>query len=496
MERFQNTDLPLSSLMGIRQSIRQDDNSTNVKLQSKKKLEELNDMMLERQQSVHRARMIREDINNNLISKLRKVLSKRFNLTREEYIVLIDKFNLKNTNLNRQTIKDMISTLNIQEKYSYEKKDRFTNSGNNNKPNISFNSYNSGRIIEENNLDTEFTENKEKSFDDKLQELIDSRLSKEEKQKKHSMNRPSFEKPIVKLNNSQNLNSKLNIDGSHNNYDISIPVNNIGEQIHFPPPNRESEEPGNVPERNMPTLNNAKVNMNNISNNDNIKNTEIPSYNPHIQETNRDTNPHIVINEIDYKIPHNNDITQSSQGNLVIESSLKKILDSIKPAPKESDEKKDYEFNIMTNIIKTDSKNNKVTDSFKLDINYNGKTSITDIKRVELVSCFINENFYKKNEFKNYPYFFMKIKEFSDVLYLNGSSVGGFCQIMWERKGSFYNYINTDKLFGVYIPESDIKLDNLTVELYDHNGNQFKELKSTEADQFNIVLKIVTTKPL
>ena len=145
----------------------------------------------------------------------------------------------------------------------------------------------------------------------------------------------------------------------------------------------------------------------------------------------------------------------------------------------------------MTNIIKTDSKNNKVTDSFKLDINYNGKTSITDIKRVELVSCFINENFYKKNEFKNYPYFFMKIKEFSDVLYLNGSSVGGFCQIMWERKGSFYNYINTDKLFGVYIPESDIKLDNLTVELYDHNGNQFKELKSTEADQFNIVLKIV-----
>ena len=292
MERFQNTDLPLSSLMGIRQSIRQDDNSTNVKLQSKKKLEELNDMMLERQQSVHRARMIREDINNNLISKLRRVLSKRFNLTREEYIVLIDKFNLKNTNLNRQTIKDMISTLNIQEKYSYEKKDRFTNSVNNNKSNISFNSNNSRRIIEENNLDTEFTESKEKSFDDKLQELIDSRIPQEEKQKKHSMNRPSFEKPIVKLNNSQNLNSKLNIDGSYNNYDISLPVNNIGEQIHFPPPNRETEEPGNVPERNMPTLNNTPVNRNNISNNHNIKNTEIPSYNPPTQETNRESNPH------------------------------------------------------------------------------------------------------------------------------------------------------------------------------------------------------------
>ena len=96
MERLANTEIPMSSLMVVRQSIRFDDNSTNVKLQSKKRLEELNDMMLERQQTVHRARMIREDINNNLIKKLRKVLSKKFRLTREEYIVLIDKFNLKN----------------------------------------------------------------------------------------------------------------------------------------------------------------------------------------------------------------------------------------------------------------------------------------------------------------------------------------------------------------------------------------------------------------
>ena len=117
MERLANTEIPMSSLMGVRQSIRFDDNSTNVKLQSKKRLEELNDMMLERQQTVHRARMIREDINNNLIKKLRKVLSKKFRLTREEYIVLIDKFNLKNSNLSRQTISDMITTLNIQQKY-------------------------------------------------------------------------------------------------------------------------------------------------------------------------------------------------------------------------------------------------------------------------------------------------------------------------------------------------------------------------------------------
>ena len=124
MERLANSEIPMSSLMGVRQSIRFDDNSTNVKLQSKKRLEELNDMMLERQQTVHRARMIREDINNNLIKKLRKVLSKKFRLTREEYIVLIDKFNLKNSNLSRQTISDMITTLNIQQKYDEDKKFR------------------------------------------------------------------------------------------------------------------------------------------------------------------------------------------------------------------------------------------------------------------------------------------------------------------------------------------------------------------------------------
>jgi hypothetical protein len=67
---------------------------------------------------------------------------------------------------------------------------------------------------------------------------------------------------------------------------------------------------------------------------------------------------------------------------------------------------------------------------------------------------------------------------------------------MWEKKGSFYNYINNDKLFGVYVPTENIILDKLTIELYDHNGGLLKELKSTEADQFNVVLKIITDKPL
>ena len=51
-------------------------------------------------------------------------------------------------------------------------------------------------------------------------------------------------------------------------------------------------------------------------------------------------------------------------------------------------------------------------------------------------------------------------------------------------------------MFGVYKPANEIELNKLTLEFYDHNGNILKELKSTEADQFNIVLKIVSEKPL
>ena len=86
----------------------------------------------------------------------------------------------------------------------------------------------------------------------------------------------------------------------------------------------------------------------------------------------------------------------------------------------------------------------------------------------------------------------MKICEFNDILYLNGSSVGGFCQIIWEKKGNYYNYINTDKLFGVYVPPDNITLDTLNIELYNHMGNKLSDIKSTENDQFNLVLKIIT----
>lgn len=514
MERLANTEIPMSSLMGVRQSIRFDDNSTNVKLQSKKRLEELNDMMLERQQTVHRARMIREDINNNLIKKLRKVLSKKFRLTREEYIVLIDKFNLKNSNLSRQTISDMITTLNIQQKYDEDKKFRGNSSTsvmngiNNRNPPKKINN-----IVMNSDTDEMFKDNQEKTFDDRLQDLINSRAPPQEKQnsglsqvaddqKAHLTKELEKKKKETKKFNPNNL---VQGENSFNNYDISKPVNNMGEEIYFPPPNREEgidpDKP--LPPRNMPKLNEPKDNNIDYSSNSTPMSSFTSKNNFNSIPPNTQT-PHLVINELpDYS--HNRTVNNVSRENTLdisqtkannIEESLKKLIDKINIPIEKKVEEKEYEFNIMANIIQSNGKTNSVSSQFKFEVNYNGKTSISNIKRVELVSCFINENFYRKNEFKNYPYFLLKIKEFNDVLYLNGSSMGGFCQIMWEKKGSYYNYINTDKLFGVYTPDKDIDFDKLTVEVYDHNGNILKELKSTEQDQFNIVLKIITDKPL
>lgn len=497
MERLQNTDMPLSSLMGIRQSIMFDDNSTNVKLQSKKKLEELNNMMLMRQQSVHAARLIREDINNSLINKLKKVLSKKFSLTREDYIVLIDKFNLKNRKLDRSTIIKMIESLNIQKKYN-DKKD-FKQKTLEKQHNLnSYNSKNSNKIIFNEPDDELFKDNSvEKSFDDKLQELINMRtpqdgnkISLNSTNYKPSINSKEHNNMIVNKPDINYSNKNFNIakDNSFNNYDISKPVNNMGNEIYFPPPNRDKNNDNTDDVKNKAnSLQNNRINLNDnnnfksITNNSSIENKEF----------NQSPLPNVPLSNSKNKtIGFESKITDDN-----IKESLQKIFDNMQPK-EEKQINNEYEFNIMANIIDNKSKNNVVRDSFQFEINYNGNTNINSIKRVELISCFINENFYRKNNFKDSPYFFVKIKEFPDVLYLNGSSVGGFCQIIWEKKGNYYNYINTDKLFGVYKPQTNVELNKLTMEFYDHNGNILKELKSTESDQFNIVLKIVAENPL
>jgi len=449
MERFQNTDKPLSSLMEIRKTIQSDDNSTDVKFQSKRKLEGLDGMIIERQHSIQRALMIKNDINDNLVSKLEKLLSKKFRLNQQDYIILIDRFNLKHNNITRNTIVEMINFLNMQKiyddgqtTYAPSRESSLDEPTYNSRASILSNEFKPNDISKETRLkETEV----EGSFDDRLQELINSRHIGEVSIPAGADDDVHSASTIVSVNASDNTIPP------HNTSDI---VNNIASKLST---NVNTHIPTNIP-ANIPS---------NIA-------TSIPA--------NISANISTVIDEIDnsQRVVHN--------GPSDLESSLHKILANMTS----NQEPVTTECNIMANIISKPIAENTTISNLKFDINYAGKRTIDNIVKIELVSCFVNENFYKKNDLKNSPYFLMKICEFNDILYLNGSSVGGFCQIIWEKKGSYYNYINTDKLFGVYVPPEDITLDALNIELYDHTGDKMTQIKSTENDQFNLVLKIIT----
>ena len=50
--------------------------------------------------------------------------------------------------------------------------------------------------------------------------------------------------------------------------------------------------------------------------------------------------------------------------------------------------------------------------------------------------------------------------------------------------------MNTEQLFGIYKPSKTFKLDKMNISIIDLAGNKLKDLKYTENDQLNIMLKI------
>ena len=452
MQRFENTDKPLSSLTGVRQLIHYDDNSTTVKLQSKKKLESLNDLLLTRQYSIQKTNEIKKELNIILINKLKKVLGTRFKLTNDDYIILIDKYDLKNTVLSRKNILEMIEYLNIRNKYTDD-----NNSDSAIRPNdisILKNSNDIKIIPNEYKPPVLYLDDKNDKnngdFDSRLQKLLDSRkeysnvnnLNNENMTNKNTINENMTNK------NMTNENSKKYVSDNYitDNQNTNIPNIDYSKLI---------EEYSNKPVPTEKPVSNIKLNIESI-------------------ETQQDIDK----------------VNTDTDSSYAIKDSLEKIVENLTKIPNHQ-KTNSSEINIMTNLIVNSSTSNTITSEFSVLLDYNEKNSIKNIESIELLSCFVNENFYKKNDFKQSPYFIMKIKEFKNNLYLNGSKVGGFCQILWEKKGNYYSYINNDKIFGIFKPNPDFVLERLTIEIYDHKGKKLDKIKSTENDQFNITLKIL-----
>ena len=441
MQRFENTDKPLSSLTGVRQLIHYDDNSTTVKLQSKKKLESLNDLLLTRQYSIQKTNEIKKELNMILINKLKKVLGTRFKLTNDDYIILIDKYDLKNTVLSRKNILEMIQYLNIKNKYSDDKDSDPAIRPNNIE--MIKSSENIAVIPNEFKPPVLYLDDKQTNgdvdFETRLQKLMDSR-----KEYSNLVNRDQESNTT-----SNDVNTQIQ---KKNNNEIEIMKSNIDTQD---------------------------------------KNLNI-DYNQIIQEYNNKS-PDLEIPNIKLNVDTKEPIKQvniETDNNNSIKDSLEKIVENLTKIPNNT-KTDSFEINIMTNLIENSSASNIVSSEFSVLLDYDEKNNIKNIESIELLSCFVNENFYKKNDFKQSPYYIMKIKEFKNNLYLNGSKVGGFCQILWEKKGNYYSYINNDKIFGIYKPDPGFVLEKITIEIYDHKGNKLNEIKSTENDQFNITLKIL-----
>lgn len=553
MERFVNTDKPLSLLTGIRQVITKGDNDTNIKYQSKTKLEGLNNLLFDRQQNINQIREIEKDIYHNIISKLKRLLSTKFVLSEQDYLLLIDKFQLKKNELSREKIKDMIKYLNFQKKYDEKPSNLLITS----KPIIDQSNMNPNPLNLRQNMNADsYSRIIPPDFEPEVEYLDNhkSKTSLEDKLKIMQLERDKLN-PQINPNNTPNQLSHTNFNNqnshlenhnhnilknnttasdqelylnstkiNHNNYKKSMQQNVLQQVNQNMLQNEQQRVPQNMKQNvnqqvqqnlqynkhsqinlgesiNMTNLNiNNKqdINSTNFSNKpinihkDDIYNSE---YNSDIlNHDSYDGRPKLIIDDT----VNNNKIseyesTNQNEINLKIENSLKQIADNLSKnniIDEETIVQEIKSMNLMANIISTKSAINSTSENLEFNINYNGNGSIENVVSIELVSCFINHNFYDKNSFSKIPYLLIKIKEFEDILYLNDTDIGGFCQIIWERKpNDCYTYINSDKLFGVYTPKLPIKLDKLTIELFNHRGEPIN-IKSTDKDQFNLVFKI------
>ena len=92
----------------------------NVRDSKRKERSEYEKQFLDRQQNIYKNENITNN-SNKLIPKLRRILSKKFELALNDYIIIIDKFKLNSENLSRDTIEKLIMYLKNQEIYNKSK---------------------------------------------------------------------------------------------------------------------------------------------------------------------------------------------------------------------------------------------------------------------------------------------------------------------------------------------------------------------------------------
>ena len=602
MDRYNSlTHIPISNeIFDTRLNF--DDNASNVKVLSKKKLESLDDVLINRNHEMSMLMQIKDDINNDIISKLDKILSKRFKLKKNDYIILIDRYGLKNGNITRKCINDMVEYLNLTNKYDEnkddEKKDIFVQNSENKyynhasslpsssikqeaglhiKPNYANplpkisrkklevsdadvmykplkTEYNDEELpkpiqtqtpnvpvnvlptqVEKSSLIEPQIQNPNKPVRQlvgelrKMDEIPQDTITMIPPEKKIDNDPIDFDKDLERLMNNRNMDDNNdnsseisengNLDDTSNiqPQEISQDDENAMELIIQEMEENETKIPNMQKNHteNTHTLSHRSKSDNpiNLRNNRRITKTsntaELKRSSPKITNKNPDT----IIQNSNYR-QYTNKASSNYIGNtnpsnppqtkripkgygiskrkelVLYASNTDNNTDSIHSdgmVVQPNQNKNTEELNLMLSFLNNKNK------SLESPISYDNKNSVTDIMSIELLSCFITDSLYKNN-FSEYPYIILKINEIEDVLHINGTPIGGFCYIMWEKviNNKFYSYVNKDKMFGVYKTNKKFSLNKISLQFFTPNGQGIStnNLKVEKNDIFNLTLKI------
>ena len=486
--------------------------------------------ILQRQKDINEAVKIKESINNEIIMKLHKILSKKYNLSRADYILLIDKYQLqKNKNVSRKNILSMIKDLKINKsflektntKIKYDKIDVpimndklftiHTRTSGLNKSKTKRNNYISyedtvtrdlkikpkseikikvnpaklekkiNNIEKKENKYDNIEEYEKKNLDDELKKLLENRkyddisgLNINSKPKEEAIDY----KDILEKNNLGSVYNTKKLPETIR-YKIDNQVNNSQDNVKINTSNEQQNIKLNIEEKNHIVTSNQIENKINI----NKKEDEIINSN---QQEKKEIN--LILNLINNKkeLKNIDDYDEDDNNSIIDDLDINFENDSIFNDD-EMDEIDVKENSILDYINDEKNTNSKISS----DINYNNKNYIENISEIKLLNCYINSNFYDNN-FSNYPFIIIKIDQFKNTLAINNTSNSGFCQLFFEKKGNNYHFTNNSNIFGIYTPKNLVKIENIDVQFFAPNGKLIN-IEYNDNDLFNLVLKFIVT---
>ena len=394
--------------------------------------------------------------SNKLIPKLRRILSKKFNLTLNDYIIIIDKFKLNSENLSRDNVIELIEYLNNKSHYNQH----------------SETIYNKENEIQASKIAALDKDEFEKNFQDmeKEREIFIKNFLLQKDLKNDDVEN--------EINHNISLFDQNKIQDNKLDYSHKLIQNEYGNDNEVNTVNYDS-----MNNNELENITNEKINIDNsgIHEIDNTSNLDknIMYENSDLFTKNENTFDHYQDN-INYSDDFKSNYESAFANNKKVEAEIKDnlILDY-------KNLTETVEETIMFNILKYENDGN-----INLKINFNNEIGLKNIKEIHISDLYLNKNFCEKNNIHKSPGLIIKINELNNNFYINGSDVCGFTKIYLEKYSHFYKSIENEGK-QMFTHDENFSIDNLNLEIFNINCLKYNNFIYTDNDIFNITFKIV-----